>query len=95
MYGVSDLPRTCYEFFSAHIKQRSTSAYEQNENTVFRKYAFFLYNSITMIPNPVMIYSMATLIFQTAFLRNVLFDRAEKMGFRRLTDWWLSSHNLT
>ena len=31
MYGVSDLPRTCYEFLSAHIKQRSTSAYKEYE----------------------------------------------------------------
>ena len=31
MYGVSDLLRTCYEFLSAHIKKRSTSAYEEYE----------------------------------------------------------------
>ena len=31
MYGVSGLPRTCYEFLSAHIKKRSTSAYEEYE----------------------------------------------------------------
>ena len=31
MYGVSDLPRTCYEFLSAHMKKRSTSAYEEYE----------------------------------------------------------------
>ena len=31
VYGVSDLLRTCYEFLSAHIKKRSTSAYEEYE----------------------------------------------------------------
>ena len=31
MYGVSDLPRTCYEFLGAHMKKRSTSAYEEYE----------------------------------------------------------------
>ena len=29
--ALSDLPRTCYEFLSAHIKKRSTSAYEEYE----------------------------------------------------------------
>ena len=44
---------------------------QQNENTFFRKIRilYFIYNSITMIPNPVMTYSMATLIFQNAFLK--------------------------
>ena len=28
---LSSIPRTCYEFLSAHMKKRSTSAYEEYE----------------------------------------------------------------